>query len=358
MAKPKSRGNGQGTAYKRGRTWEAQVIVGWKKSNDPAKPSIPIKRRKGGFPTKAAAIAACASLVPASAPKTRLTLQDVFDAWQPFYAPRVGDSTMICYQSAYKHFAPLHSVFMDLITARDLQECMDACQSGKRTHQNMKCVAGLLWAYAMDAEIVSKDVTGNLYIGKAESHQREPITEEEVEIIRQAIPTEPYADYVYALCYLGFRPGEFLKLKKADLHTESGVSYLVGGSKTKAGKGRRAPVPQKIMEIIARRMAVPDTDLLFPMAVTNRKGEFQGYREMKDAYFREFIFKPLMARLGIAEGKVPYCARHTYSDKLKGAEGDEKAKASIMGHTDYAFTRSHYQSTDLKDLKTIGDSIK
>ena len=105
-------------------------------------------------------------------------------------------------------------------------------------------------------------------------------------------------------------------------------------------------------------MSVEGTDLLFPMAVIDWKGAFLGFREMKDAYLRESVFKPLMARLGVAEGKVPYCARHTYSDKLKSADGDDKAKASLMGHTDYAFTRSHYQSTDIDDLKTIVDSIK
>ena len=207
---------------------------------------------------------------------------------------------------------------------------MDNCPSGKRTHQNMKCVAGLLWAYAFDANIVQKDVTQNLYIGKGETEQREPLTEAEIEVIRQAIGHIPYAEYVYALCYLGFRPGEFLSLKKSDLHDESGVTYLVGSGKTEAGRNRRVPVPQAITAIVENRMAVPNTDLLFPRAATNRKGEFIGYKGMSDAYFCESIFKPMMKKLGIAEGKVPYCARHSYSDKLKNADGDEKAKAALM----------------------------
>ena len=28
--KPKTRGNGQGTAYKVGRTWQAEVVIGWR----------------------------------------------------------------------------------------------------------------------------------------------------------------------------------------------------------------------------------------------------------------------------------------------------------------------------------------
>ena len=160
------------------------------------------------------------------------------------------------------------------------------------------------------------------------------------------------------MCYLGFRPGEFLKLKKTDFHKENGISYLIGGSKTDAGRDRRVPVPSAIREIITNRLNVIGTDYLFPRTATNRKGEFIGYKEMSDAYFRESIFKPLMEKLGIAEGKVPYCARHTYSDKLKNASGDDKAKAEIFGHTDYNFTRKRYQSTDLKDIKKVADSIK
>ena len=362
MPKPKSRGNGQGTAYKRGKTWEACVVVGWKVPADPTKKPYPDKRRKGGFPTKAAAIAACAPMkasgVSGRGQPVRMTLRSVYDAWRESYSPRVGASTMVCYESAYKHFAKLHDININLITARDLQECMDACPSGKRTHQNMKCVAGLLWAYAFDANLVDKDVTQNLYIGKGETKQRDPLTEQELDIIHAAIGKEPYAEYIYALCYLGFRPGEFLKLKKADLHNENGVQYLVGGGKTEAGRDRRVPIPQTIAGIIADRMTVQGTEYLFPRRTVNRKGEFTGFQPMSDAYFRESVFKPMMARLGIAEGKVPYSARHTYSDKLKNADGDEKAKASLMGHTDYAFTRSHYQSTDLSDLKTIADTIK
>ena len=351
MSRSKVRGNGQGTAYRRGRTWEAQVVIGYRLPDDPGKQPIPIKRRKCGFPTKAAAIAACVALRAVADKPRRLTMDQLYTEWERSYSSRVGASTMTCYDSAYKHFAALHHTYIDLITARDLQDCMDACQLGKRTHQNMKCIARLLWAYALDAEYVPRDVTANLYIGKGETKQREPITEAELETIRAAIPAEPYAAYVYCLCYLGFRPGEFLRLRKTDLQQIGDVWILTGGSKTDAGRDRRVPVPAQILGIIQERMAAPDTELLFPRLDGRLKGN-----EISDNYFNKFIFQPLMARLGIT-GKVPYSARHTYSDKLKSAAGDDKAKAAIMGHTDYAFTRAKYQSTDIEDLKTIAESL-
>lgn len=358
--RPKARSNGEGTAYKRkGRpTWTAQVIVGYKQNSTPGGQPVPIKRTKAGFKTKKEAIQYCSVLLAApTSDCKRLTLNSIYEEWKPFYSPRVTASTMECYRSAFLHFKKLHSTYIDLITAHDLQQCLDACPQGKRTHQNMKCIARLLWAYALDKQLIDKDVTEHLYIGKHDSVQREPLTDHEVELIAGSVGKMPYADYIYCLCFLGFRPGELLALRKDDFRSEAGLAYLVGGSKTEAGRDRKVPVPNQIIGIIRNRLAVDGTDLLFPQYCYDRKNNFTGFKQMSHAYFRESVFKPIMVRLGIAKGKVPYCARHTYSDKLKRAKGTDKAKASLMGHTDYAFTQNHYQSTDLKDLKTIAKSI-
>ena len=358
--KPKTRPNGTGCAFiPSGRkTWTAQVVVGYKPSSKPGGQPVPDKRRKGGFRTKKEALAFCAELLNQGKKRPRPTLQQVFDAWAEKYAERIVPSTMAGYKAAYKHFSPLHSLPIIDITAQQLQDCMDACPAGKRTRQMMKVTSGLIWGFAFGADYLDRDITKNLYTGKGHSVQREPLTPEEVRLIRAAIDTEPYAEYVYALCYLGFRPGEFLALKKSDLHQESGLYYLVGGSKTEAGINRPVPVPVELEHVIAHRLNVLGTDLLFPMACHNRRGDFTGYKEMSDAYFRESVFKPLMERLGIAPGKVPYSARHTYADKLKEASGSDKSKAAVIGHTDYTFTQKRYQSTTLDDIKPIADTIK
>lgn len=360
MGRPKARGNGQGSAFKRKgqTTWTAEVVIGWRPPNKEGGSPIPIKKTKGGFRLKKEALDYCDVLLRHQQERQRRTLRQAYDEWSEKYSPRIVASTMAGYRSAYKHFASLHDVDIASITAQDLQDCMDACPAGKRMHQLMKVVSGLIWAYAYDKQYLDRDITKNLYTGKGQSKQREPLTPEEVRTIRAAVGSEPFADYVFALCYLGFRPGEFLALKKSDLHAENGLYYLVGGSKTEAGTDRKVPVPQAIESIISARLSVVGTDLLFPMYCYNRKHEFIGYKQMRDQYFRESIFVPLMARLGIAEGKVPYCARHTYSDLLKTADGDDKTKAAIMGHSDYNFTKRRYQSTTLDEIRQVAESIK
>lgn len=355
--KNKVRGNGQGCAYRRGRYWEAQVVVGWKQPSEPEQKPIPDKRRKCGFKTKKEALAYCEEMRKQHKVAGQITLNNLFLKWKKAYESRVKVKTMEGYRQAFDHFASMHSVYMDLINAADLQKCMDECKEGKRTHEMMKTTANLLWKYAIDSGYITQNVASNLYTGKGKSVQRQPITETELELVRNAIGTEPYADYIYCLCYLGFRPSEFLALKKSDCYTEGDIRYLIGGSKTEAGTDRRVIIPQQITAIIDEHMSVIGTDLLFPMVCHNRKGEFTGYKLMTHNYFNNFIFKPLMARLGISD-RVPYSARHTYADKLKKASGDAKDKAALIGHSDYDFTQHRYQSAPLEDLKVVVDSIK
>ena len=363
----KSRGNGTGCAYYDSvhRYWVAQVVTGYRELPpfDPENPEnkkqrIPIKKTKGGFKTREDALAYCHELKGEKPELIHLTLQQVYDKWEPWYKPRVDPDTFGCYRAAYAYFKKLAETKIRDISASDLQECMDDCPKGHRTHQNMKCTAGLLWSFGIDNHYVEKDITRNLFVGKGASVQREPLDDMEVEKIRKEIGKDKYAPYVYALCYLGYRPGEMLEIKKDQVREHKGSLYIVEGKKTDAGRDRIVPVHKKIEPIIRYQLGTEGTDYLFPMHILSRKGEFKGYKVMTDNYFNKFAFRPLADRLGIPKNKVPYSARHTFSDKLKEAEGTDKVKAALIGHSDYKFTQKKYQSTSLDELVTAMESIK
>jgi integrase len=368
----KSRGNGQGCAYQRPgqKTWTVEVVVGWKyPGGDITKPRRPVRKTRGGFPTKKAALDYVKTLQTKTDEPVRMTMQEVWLAWKPAYEKRIDPSTMTCYYSAYKHYSSLHGTYMDKITPEELQGCMDTCGAGKRTRQNMRTIAGLLWKYAIGKNVVTKNIASNLYTGKGQSVQREPLTPAEENTVLQSIGRERYAEYIYCLCYLGFRPGEFLELKKSHLFcanlsespdsTPSPVWYFVNGKKTEAGRNRIVVIPDAILPYVLERVYIPGTDLLFPQYVFNRKGDkLLRFKQMSDDYFREDVFKPMMSRLGIAEGKVPYGTRHSYADKLKAATGSDKDKAQLIGHSNYLFTQSAYQTSDLADLHALVNSFR
>ena len=359
----KSRGNGTGTAFKRGSTWTAQVVVGWKVIADD-KHLVPVKKTKGGFKKREDALAYCKTLKNSKEEGSTATLQQIYDEWEKWYSPRIEPSTMAGYKSAYNYYKNISGRMIRTITASDLQACMDACTKGKRTHQNMKVVAGLIWKYAKDKHIVSQVESENLYTGRGKSKKRDALTDIEVEKIRQAIGSERYAEYIYVLCYLGYRPGELLELRKDHVIEHKGRLFLIEGKKTEAGIDRTVPVHQKIEDIIRSRLFIPGTDLVFPQYVFSKASKknpiplLVEFKQMSDNYLRENVFKPMMARLGIAEGKVPYATRHTFTNKLKGADGNDIDKAALAGHSDYTFTQTKYQSTNLDELLAVVDSFK
>ena len=371
----KSRGNGTGCAYYDSvhRYWVAQIVDGYRDlppfsldNPENRKQKIPIKKTKGGFKRREDALAYCEQLKAKKqdAPELSLTLRQIYDEWEPKYSQRIDPSTAAGYRAAYNYYATLHDRQIRTITAAELQACMDACPKGKRTHQNMKVVAGLLWKYARDKHIVSQIESDNLFTGRGKSVKRDALTDIEVEKIRQSIGAHRYAEYIFCLCYLGYRPGEMLELRKDQVIEHNGRLFIVEGKKTDAGRDRTVPVHQKIEEIIRDRLMVPGTDLVFPQYVFGRVSKkhpvalFTAFKEMSDNYFRENVFKPIMARLGIAEGKVPYAARHTFSNKLKNAAGDDRDKAALIGHSDYTFTQTKYQTTSEDELLAVVDSIK
>ena len=362
----KSRGNGTGCAYwdPVHRYWVAQVIDGYRPLpediHDPAnkRQRIPIKKTKGGFKRREDALAYCQELKNVKPDEPQLTLQQVYEKWEPWYKPRVDKDTFGCYRAAYAYFKKLSDSKIREISASDLQECMDECPRGHRTHQNMKCTAGLIWSFGMDNHYVDQDITKNLFVGKGASVQREPLDDMEVEKIRKEIGKDRYAAYVYALCYLGYRPGEMLEIKKDQVREHKGSLYIVEGKKTDAGRDRIVPVHKKIEPIIRYQLGTEGTDYLFPMHIFDRKGTFRGFKVMTDNYFNKYAFRPLADRLGIPKNKVPYSARHTFSDKLKNAKGTDKVKAALIGHSDYKFTQKKYQSNSLDELVAAMASIK
>lgn len=371
----KSRGNGTGCAYYDAdhRYWVAQIVTGYRElppfspdNPENRKSRIPIKKTKSGFKRREDALAYCEQLRAKKndAPELSMTLRQIYEEWEPMYSQRIDPSTAAGYRAAYNYYAALHDRQIRTITAAELQACMDACPKGKRTHQNMKVVAGLLWKYAKDKHIVAQVESENLFTGRGKSVKRDALTDIEVEKIHQAIGSHRYAEYIFCLCYLGFRPGEMLELRKDQVIEHNGRLFLVEGKKTDAGRNRTVPVHQKIEDIIRARLFVPGTDLVFPQYVFGRPSKkhpvalFTAFKEMTDNYFRENVFKPLTARLGIAEGKVPYAARHTFSNKLKNATGDDRDKAALIGHSDYTFTQTKYQTTNEEELLAVVDSIK
>lgn len=350
-SKGRTRGNGEGTVYQRGKTWTARVIVGWwVDDNCVAHPHL---RTKGGFKTKKEALEYIPILRQTEGDQLiGITFQKLYERWYADHETKVGESTMKGYAAAYNHFKPIWGVKFAKLVTEDMQKCLDEGSNGRRTKETMKSLANCLYSYAIARKVVGTNFAQMLYVGRDQKGTHPAFTTKQVEQIRQAASAgDVRAIYTYCLIYLGFRPGEMLSLTRDAYHKEGDVEYLVGGGKTEAGTDRTVPISPKIRPYLYPLILKADPHI-FPR-------EDGGH--MNDRVFRNSMFYPLLADLGIQPiptddapaQYVPYSCRHTFANLLKNVDGAGKDKASLIGHTDYSFTERKYQSAEIENLVNI-----
>lgn len=366
-AKSTKRANGEGSVRKlRNGSWIAEVVLWyyWDEINECKKPKTV---SKSGFAKKADASAYIPILTEegykkwGKAPpgkgknksvKRPETFAEIYAAWLPSH--KASKSTMDCYKAAFNYFAAVHDQIADDIYIDDLQECIDDCPRGKRTKENMKALCGLVYKYAVPRQYVSKDLILSQYLiinEKASDSRRTGLTMEELERLRKIIGIVPYADYVYCMCYLGFRPSEFLDLRLEQYNRNE--RYFIGGAKTDAGKDRIVPVSPKIQKYVD----VIIKDKIGGYVFCDQSGGRFNLRR-----FREDYFAPIIEAIGISQEEreerllTPHCCRHTFATLMKKASGADKDKLSLIGHTSEEMLRK-YQDADLDSLRKIVNAL-
>lgn len=384
--KGRTRPNGAGYAKKRGSTWTAFYTLGWTVGEDNKMRQEAIS--KGGFTTKTAALAFIPVLKEAARfpkdrrqellsrardmdtitasirflasnqglnPDSNLSFKEVYDRFIVHHEKRErAKTTMDGYKAAINHFKEIWGFrFLDL-GVDDMQDCIDSCPRGRRTKENMKSLASMMYRYAGSRKLTTHNYAQYLYCGVDDTKTRPAFSMEQLELIRNAVGQYPLAEYVYVMCYTGFRPNEMLRLERSAYHMDKQGAWLVGGFKTEAGRDRIVPLSPKISGIVASQV-IKAEPYIFPRP--------DGLL-MDDAYFRQEIFYPLMAYLGIQPLPSeehppiykPYSCRHTFSNLLKRVPGADTDKAALMGHADTSMTHE-YQTPEIDTLRAISIAL-
>ena len=349
----KKRGNGQGTILKTASgKYKTMVTVGYYLDEDGKRHR---QMRTKVFEKRGDAVKGVKDLLDAKATDRKtVNFKALYDKWLPSH--RAGKDTLNCYKSAIKYFKPLYAIQISDIDIDDLQECIDECPHGKRTKENMRTVVGLMYKYGIPRKMIPDNLNLGSFLkvdGDAAAH-RSSFSEIQLMQIKKACDTVPQAKIIYIMCYLGFRPSEFLNIRVEDIDLKRSV--IVGGAKTEAGIGRMVTISPKIKPYIEELMP--------------SKGYFIGGKDkpLRLQYFTEEIFYPALDAVGIdnplveiSGGKMrkkytPHSCRHTFATLMKKVSGSDKDKLELIGHTSDEMLR-YYQDVDLADLKLITDAI-
>ena len=273
------------------------------------------------------------------------TFKEVYEKWSKIKYPKVSHSAILGYQSAYNNVEKLHNMKIKDIKARHLQEAIDNCSKGQATKKKIKFLFGQMFAYAMQNDIITKDYSEFVDIGKAsEESKREPFSNKEIELLWKHIDNIEFIDTILIMIYSGFRIGELLELETKNIDLVN--MTLTGGLKTEAGKNRLVPIHPKILPLIEKRYNKDNQYLII---------NFKGKKMKYDNYYKE-KFIPIMEQLNMKHR--PHDCRHTFATLLSNANANATAIKKMIGHESYATTEKIYTHKDIEELRKNVELIK
>ena len=322
------RGNGEGSIFKlsgkRRKPWAVRVTVGF----------TPEGKQKYKYlsyhATKSEAKTALREYLvnPYDLITKDVTLVDIFEKWKN--TSDLALTTYRGYVSAFTQSPSLHNMKIREVKIAQLKEAMLLLKPTMQPY--FKNVISHIYDYAIENEIVDKNLSAFLTPQKIESKQRQPFTLEQIEKIRSF--NHKYTDIVIILLYTGLRINELLEMKKENVNIEE--RYLYGGKKTKAGKTRITPIHDDIFDLVKKYYDNSNVYLI------ENNGSYVKYRTFMTVYWER-----LKKYLGTDH--TPHSTRHTFITFADKCNLNRTIVKKIVGHSRQDVT-DRYTHKEIKDL--------
>lgn len=335
--------NGYGSVYKlsgkRRKPFIAQKTVGWDENGKQIYQVI------GYYEKRADALKALAEFNenPYNVQVSKVTFKDVFELWKTRKYEGIGKSAINGYNAAFEACIPLHDMKFVEIKTVSMQDVILNCDKGYGTLRKIKVLFNQLFKYAMENDIVTKDYSDFVDIGKnTTENTRVPFSKAEIDKLFALEPHIEFVDTILIMIYSGLRIGELLILKCADIDIDRKI--IKGGIKTEAGKDRIIPIHPRIFPFIEKRLNQNNKYL-----VTNNNKKM-----LYDNYYRDHWIH-IMEQLEM--NHKPHDCRHTFATLMSNADANKTAIKKIIGHSSYVTTEKIYTHKDIDELRKAVEMI-
>lgn len=317
------RGNGQGSARKRGKTWTAIWTIGTIVEDGRLRQ---IRQTKGGFRTKTDALAYAANPPTETETAKTPTLQDYWEIWSAASLPKLSQSKQTAYKIAKKKVERIMLLPVDKLTIKILQEAVDAKASTYYPAKDIKTVLSHLYRRAVAEEWVSTNLADYIELPPLEEEETNPFTEAELKIFWAAYGKgDSFIGYILLMIYTGMMPGELMRLKKDMIDWEK--REIVGtGLKTKK---------RKVTPIVFPEMVSP---VLLDLCQRSQSRVGNVLCMNKDRFYEEF--HAALHRCGVRDLK-PYSCRHTTATALALGNIAPSVIQEVMRHTKFSTTQRY-----------------
>ena len=314
------------------------------------------------------------------------TVKEYAEKWLMLQSAHIRQTTLIDYTSKVKlHvIAPLGHMRMADVTKDDIQLALvPVSKKSTSVYKSVVILYKCIFKAAKDSRVIDENPTGFLTAkgGGVPQTDKIPLTDEQVEILLDAVKGLQTYVFVMLGLYAGLRREEILGLKwdsvylnkkapyltvRRAWHTEGNKPVILDELKTKAAH-RDIPLPDRLVECLKGWKAQSKSEYVIsnsdggPLSYTQfkRLWQFIITRSTKERFYYKYengkrvkhTIKPVLGEKAAHNGKVvytidfdvtPHKLRHTYITNLIYANVDPKTVQYLAGHENSKVTMDIY----------------
>jgi len=320
---PSKRGNGQGTAIKRGKTWTAIWTIGLAVEDGKLRQ---VRKSKGGFRTKTEALAYAANPSPDAEPAPVRSLQYYWAVWSAGDMAKMSESKQTAFRIARRRLDDIAFRPIGDLTIKDLQETVDAKTSTHYPAKDMRTLLSHLYKRAVAEGQARTNLAEFVSIPPLEEESPIPFTENDLHRLWEAYGAGDHmVGFILLMIYTGMMPGELRRLKVDMVDLER--REIVGcGLKTKKRKGTPIVFPELLAPVVL--------DLC--QRTTSRKGYVLNMNE--DNFYKNY--HAALEQAGVQD-LPPYSCRHTTATALALGNIAPSVIQEVMRHTKFSTTQRY-----------------
>lgn len=332
------------------------------------------------------------------------TVKEYAEKWLMLQSAHIRQTTLIDYTSKVKlHvIAPLGHMRMADVTKDDIQLALvPVSKKSASVYKSVVILYKCIFKAAKDSRMIDENPTVFLTAkgGGVPQTDKIPLTDEQVEILLDAVKGLQTYVFVMLGLYAGLRREEILALKwdsvylntkapyltvRRAWHTEGNKPVILDELKTKAAH-RDIPLPDRLVECLKEWKAQSKSEYVIsnsdggPLSYTQfkRLWQFIITRSTKERFYYRYengkrvrhTIKPVLGEKAAHNGKVvysidfdvtPHQLRHTYITNLIAASVDPKTVQYLAGHENSKITMDIYAKVKYnkpQELAPILDDI-
>lgn len=328
------------------------------------------------------------------------TVQEYAEKWLKLESGHLRNTTLSDYTYKVKTFVikPLGHMYLCDVTPDDVKEALlNVRDKSRSVYHSVYTIYKSIFASALESDLITKSPCENVsWKGGIEPKVRQPLTDEQVNILLSSIKGLPPYPFVMLGLYAGLRREEILALQwdcvfldvetpyisvQRAWHVEHNRPIILNDLKTKAAR-RNIPIPPQLTQCLKEVKETSASDYVIansdgnPLSYTQfqRVWKYIVTRSTKERTYTRYVngqrivktVKPILGEKAAHNGKVvytmdfqvtPHQLRHTYITNLIFSNVDPKTVQYLAGHENSKMTMDIYAKVKYNKPKELAAVI-